>query len=159
MEPGENWGWNYYLAQERLDKIVDFRYVFITHFYAPWVQEKRGYWETKNGKIVAKDGLNDALQRIALMRDEHLLLPTTVADYMTYQQQIRNLDYRVNEDGSVTLKNNNNETIKGLSLISVKEMSLANAKSFNMRKTKNDEEYIIWFDMKPNEELLILINN
>ena len=159
LEPGENWGWNYYLAQERLDKIVDFRYVFITHFYAPWVQEKRGYWETKNGKIVAKDGLNDALQRIALMRDEHLLLPMTVADYMTYQQQIRNLEYRVNEDGSVTLKNNNNETIKGLSLISVKEMSLANAKSFNMRKTKNDEEYIIWFDMKPNEELLILINN
>ena len=151
IDPGENWGWGYYVGQDNLDKIVDFRYVFITHFYAPWVEQKRGFWEIKDDKIVAKDGLNKALERISDMRDKHLLLPTTIAKYMTYQQRLENLEYRIDEDGSVMLKNNNNETIKGLSLISVKEMSLDNGMSFNKRKTHSGNEWIIWFDIEPNE--------
>ena len=151
LEPGENWGWDYYMAQDRLDKIVDFRYVFITHFYAPWVEINRGFWEIKDGKYVAKEGLDKALKRIADMRDERLMLPTTIAKYMTYQKQLRALEYRVNEDGSVMLKNNNNETIKGLSLISVREMSLDDKKSFNKRKAHSGNEWIIWFDIKPDE--------
>ena len=157
IEPGEKW--EYYLAQERLDKIVDFRCVFITHFYAPWVEENRGFWEMKNGKIVAKEGFNQALKRISDMRDKRLLLPTTIEKYMTYQHQIQNLEYRVEEDGSVMLKNNNNETIKGLSLISVREMSLDNEKSFNKRKTHSGKEWIIWFDIEPNEVVRVLNMN
>ena len=129
----------------------NFRYVFITHFYAPWVEQRRGFWDIKDGKRVAKEGLNNALKRISDMRDEHLMLPTTIADYMTYQQQLAHLEYRIMQDGSVMLKNNNNETIKGLSLISVKEMSLDNEKSFNKRKTHSGDEWIIWFDIAPNE--------
>ncbi len=156
LEPGENWGWNYYLSQENLDKLVDFRYVFITHIYAPWVTEERGFWEKENGKIIAKEGLNNSLERIANMREKHLLLPTTIADYMTYQWQLARLEYRINEDGSIMLKNNNNETIKGLSLISVSEMSLDNEKSFNKRKSHSGNECIIWFDMEPNEIVRVL---
>lgn len=160
LEPGENWGWDYYLGQDILNKIVGFRYVFITHIYAPWVQQHRGFWEIKDGKIVAKEGLNRALKRMADMRDKQLMLPTTVADYMTYQEQLRQLEYRVNEDGSIMLKNNNNETIKGLSLISVNEMTLDNKKSFNKRKTSSGDEWIIWFDIAPNEEVRVLnVNN
>ena len=151
MEPGENWGWDYYLAQDKLDKVLDLRYVFITHFYAPWVQKERGYWDMKNGKYVAREGFNKALKRMSDMRDNHQLLPTTIAKYMTYQQQLRALEYRVNDDGSIMLKNNNNETIKGLSLISVKEICLDDGKSFNKRKTHSGDEWIVWFDMEPNE--------
>ena len=151
MEPGENWGWDYYLAQDKLDKVLDLRYVFITHFYAPWVQKERGYWDVKDGKYVAIDGLNKALKRMSDMRDNHQLLPTTIAKYMTYQQQLRDLEYRVNDDGSIMLKNNNNETIKGLSLISLKEMCLDDGKSFNKRKTHSGDEWIVWFDMEPKE--------
>ena len=151
MEPGENWGWDYYLAQDKLDKVLDLRYVFITHFYAPWVQKERGYWDMKNGKYVAREGFNKALKRMSDMRDNHQLLPTTIAKYMTYQQQLRALEYRVNDDGSIMLKNNNNETIKGLSLISLKEMCLDDGKSFNKRKTHSGDEWIVWFDMEPNE--------
>ena len=85
------------------------------------------------------------------MREKHMLLPTTIKNYMTYQQQLRALEYRVNEDGSIMLKNNNNETIKGLSLISVNEMSLDSGKSFNKRKTYSGNEWIIWFDIEPEE--------
>ena len=159
IDPGENWGWGYYLSQDLLDKLVDFRYVFITHFYAPWVEEKRGFWEMENGKYVAKEGLNDALKRISDMRDKHILLPTTIAKYMTYQNQLCHLEYRLNEDGSVMLKNNNNETIKDLSLIAVKEMFLDNKKSFNKRRTHSGNEWIIWFDIEPNEVVRVLNMN
>jgi hypothetical protein len=55
------------------------------------------------------------------------------------------------------LKNNNKETIKGLSLISVREMSLDDKKSFNKRKTHSGNEWIIWFDIKPDE--VVRVNN
>ena len=154
-EHSDNSAWNYYFNQERLDNIVDLRYVFITHIYAPWVEEYRGFWEMKDGKIVAKDGFNKALERLSNMRDKHCILPTTIENYMTYQEQLQQLEYKLDVNGNVLLKNNNKETIKGLSLISTKEMSLADDKSFNMRKTKSGDEYIIWFDMEPNEELII----
>ncbi len=155
LEAHENYDWDYYLSQERLDKTVDFRQVYIAHIYAPWVEEHKGFWEIKNGKIVAKDGFNQALERILKMKEQRLLLPTTIDKYMTYQEQLSKLEYRFDKDGNILLKNNNNETIKGLSLISTKDMSLDNEKSFNKRKTKSGDEYIIWFDMEPSEELTI----
>ena len=125
MEPGETWAWDYYFEQYVLDKLVDYRYVFITHIYPAWVEEGRGYWEMKDGKYVAKEGFNSALEKIAAMEKEHLLLPTTIADYMTYQQQLQSLEYKVEADGTVVLRNKNEETIKGLSLISTHDISFS----------------------------------
>ena len=139
-----------------LDKIVDYREVFITHIYAPWVEDKRGFWEVENGKVVAKKGFNRALDKIAKMREQRLLLPTTIADYMKYQQHLKTLEYRVEGNGDVVLKNHGDETIKGLSLIATKEVELDNLKYFNKRETSFGDEWIIWFDMSPNEEVKIL---
>ena len=159
MEPGETWAWDYYFEQYVLDKLVDYRYVFITHIYPAWVEEGRGYWEMKDGKYVAKEGFNSALEKIAAMEKEHLLLPTTIADYMKYQQQLQSLEYKVEADGTVVLRNKNEETIKGLSLISTHDISFENEKHFNIRKTKSGEENIVWFDMEPNEAVRIVNNN
>ena len=159
MEPGETWAWDYYFEQYVLDKLVDYRYVFITHIYPAWVDEGRGYWEMKDGKYVAKEGFNSALEKIAAMEKERLLLPTTIADYMTYQQQLKSLEYKVEADGTVVLRNKNEETIKGLSLISTHDISLENEKHFNIRKTKSGDENIIWFDMEPDEEVRIVNNH
>ena len=92
------------------------------------------------------------------MEKQHYLLPTTIADYMTYQQQLQSLEYIVEADGNVVLKNKNEETIKGLSLISTHDISLENGKHFNRRKTKSGEENIIWFDMEPGE-IVRIVNN
>ncbi len=158
MEPGENWAWDYYFSQDVLDKIVDYRYVFITHIYPAWVEEGRGYWEMRDGKYVAKEGFNNALKKISEMEKQHYLLPTTIADYMTYQQQLQSLEYVVEADGTVALRNRNKETIKGLSLISTHDISLENEKHFNKRKTKSGDENIIWFDMEP-DEVVRIVNN
>ena len=159
MEPNSNWAWNYFFSQANLDKIVDYRSVFITHCYSPWVTTQRGYWEIVDEKIVAKHGFNQALQRIKELKDKQLMLPLTISDYMNFQLQQMNLDYRVNDDGSVTLVNNNDETIKGLSLICSKAMALKSDKTFNIKKTKSGDEWIIWFDMLPGEEIVIFNKN
>lgn len=68
MEPLSMWG--YYLSENRLRKITDFREVFIIHCYSPWVTEDRGFWTNDNGKIVAKPDFNAALQRIAVLKEK-----------------------------------------------------------------------------------------
>ena len=102
---------------------------------------------------MAKKGMNESFQRIQNLEKQHLMLPLTIAEYMKYQQQLQNLDYRLNEDGSLMLKNNNEETIVGLSLICTEEMTTN--KVFNIRKTKSADEWIIWFDLLPHEEITI----
>lgn len=156
VEPRNNWEWDYYFSQERLDKIVDYREVYITHVYAPWVEDNRGFWEICDGRVVAKEGFNRALEKIAKMRELHLLLPTTIANYMKYQKQLKTLEYRVEENGDVVLKNRGEETIKGLSLITAKEVELDNLKFFNKRETNSGDEWVVWFDMSPNEEVRVL---
>ena len=158
IENTDNDAWNYYFNQEFLDKIVDYRNIFITHIYAPWVTEERGFWEMRDGKYVAKEGFNKALERMARMEKQHYMLATTIENFMTYQYRLKQLEYRVQADGTVVLKNKNKETIKGLSLISVHDISLDNAKHYDKRKTKSGNENIIWFDMQPNEEVRIVNN-
>lgn len=157
MEPNSNWAWGFFFSQENLDRIVDFRNVYITHCYPPWVTIERGYWEYRDGMIFAKQGFDEALKKIADLRDQHLLLPTTIADYMRYQEQLRSIEYRISDDGCLRLTNHNDETIKGLSLICTEEMKIEN-KEYNIKKTKSGDEWIISFDILPFEEVLILTN-
>ena len=156
VEPGLNKLWDYYFSQKMIDKIVDFRYVYITHIYAAWVEEERGFWEVKDGKYVAKAGFNRALEKLAELEKQRYLLPTTIDKYMKYQEQLQSLEYRLEADGTVVLRNNNKESIKGLSLISVRDISLDDGKQFNRRKTKSGDENIIWFDMEPDEVVRIV---
>lgn len=157
MEPNSNWAWGFFFSQDNLDKIVDFRNVYITHCYPPWVTLERGYWEIKDGTIFAKKGFDEALKKIAELKDQHLMLPTTIADYMRYQEQLRKLEYRVNADGVVSLVNHNDVIIKGLSLICTEEMKIEN-KEYKMKKTKSGDEWIISFDILPFEEVFVITN-
>lgn len=150
MEPLSMWG--YYLSENRLRKITDFREVFIIHCYSPWVTEDRGFWTNDNGKIVAKPDFNAALQRIAVLKEKKMLLPTTVERYMQYQKQLRDVSYIINYDGSIVLINNGKDLIKGLTLVSSSDI-IAVDKQYE--KKRSDEEYMIWFDLEPDEKVII----
>lgn len=149
-EPGDSW--NYYFNKERLMKVVESRSVLILHTYPAWVETFRGFWDMENGKAVAKPDFNQALERIAKLREEKLMLPTTIDKYMFYQEQLQNIEYHYDNDGNVVLKNNNPDVVKGFSLISKSEMEIEN-KDFETRISKG--EYIIFFDLNPREELKI----
>jgi len=148
-EPGESW--NYYFSQERLVKIVESRSVFISHTYPAWVETSRGFWDMENGKVIAKPDFDQALERIAKLRDEKRMLPTTIAEYMHYQELLQNIDYQYDDDG-IILINRNDEIVKGFSLISKSEMKIENRK-YETRISNG--EYIIFFDLNANEELRV----
>ena len=133
-------------------KVVESRSVLILHTYPAWVETFRGFWDMENGKAVAKPDFNQALERIAKLREEKLMLPTTIDKYMSYQEQLQNIEYHYDNDGNVVLKNNNPDVVKGFSLISKSEMEIEN-KDFETRISKG--EYIIFFDLNPREELKI----
>lgn len=148
-EPGENW--NYFFSQDRLMTVVESRTVFISHTYPAWVETSRGFWDMDDGKAVAKPDFNNALERIAKLRDEKLLLPTTIDKFMNYQELLQNIDYQYNEDG-VVIVNKNNEIVKGFSLISKSEIEVEN-KEYETRISKG--EYVVFFDLNPNETVIV----
>lgn len=148
-EPGEKW--DYYFSQNRLMKIVESRSVFIAHTYPAWVETSRGFWDMENGIVVAKQDFNQALERIAKLHDEKRMLPTTIAEYMHYQELLQNVEYQYDNDG-IILHNKNNEVIKGFSIISKSEMEIEN-KKYETRISNG--EYIIFFDLNANEELKV----
>ena len=65
------------------------------------------------------------------------------------------------KDGTVILVNNNDDVVKGLSLVSLKAMKcgVENPKDEivdkNFESKRSGDEYIIWFDMNPKEKVII----
>ena len=94
--------------------------------------------------------MNQALERIAQLREKRLMLPTTVEKYLHYQELIHNVDYQYDNEGNVVLINNNDEIIHGFTLISKTPIDII---SINHRESNG--EYIIWFDFGPKEQIII----
>ena len=154
LEPGEYW--NYYLGQNRLETVVESRSVFIAHVYSPWVTTARGFWDMENGQIVAKNDMNQAFERIAKLREQRLMLPTTVEKFLGYQEQLQNVDYQYDNEGNVVLTNNSDDTIHGFTLISKSPMTLIeNQEVIPFSSRDSNEEYIIWFDFRPHEKITV----
>jgi len=155
LEPGEHW--DYYLSRHNLDVVVESRSAFITHIYPAWVTTARGFWDMEDGKIVAKEGLNHALQRISDLRDRQLMLPTTVEKYLHYHELLQKIDYQYDNDGNVVLTNNNDETVNGFTLISKSPISVerSNGETLQTKQRESCGEYIIWFDFNPGEKIFL----
>lgn len=154
LEPGEHWG--YYMSQNLLDNVVESRSAFITHIYPAWVTTARGFWDMEDGQMVAKDGMNKALERIASLREKRLMLPTTVEKYLHYQEQLQCVDYQYDNNGYVILANNAEDTICGFTLISKSPITMIeNQRVIPFSSRESDGEYIIWFDFNPKEKIII----
>lgn len=153
------WNWDYYFSQANLQTIAESRSVFILHTYPAWVEDFRGFWCMKNGMIMAKEGFNKALERIAKMREKRQILPTTVQKYLDYQILLQNVDYRYDNYGNIILVNVNNETVKGITLISRSPMRVVDVntnKNIHIQKRKSGDEYMVWFDFEPDEIVRII---
>ena len=165
LEPGNNW--NFYLSQNQLDNVVESRSAFITHVYSAWVTPERGFWTIENDQIVAKKDMNQAFSRIARLREQRLMLPTTVAKFLNYQEQLQNIDYQYDNNGNVVLTNNNDDTIHGFTLISKSPIDVIPVETFpetspvetrhgmSLQSRESQGEYIIWFDFEPKEKIII----
>ena len=98
-------------------------------------------------------GFNFALEQLASFRDEKKILPTTIEQYLSYYEKLLQVDYSILDDNTIALFNNG-ETIEGLTLLCSRPL-IVEEKPINFRKV--NEGYLVWFNLKKNELVIIKI--
>lgn len=152
LEVNEDQAWYYYFDSARLQKLVDHHKVFITHVYPAWSNPYRAFWEfDADSTAVAMPGFNFALSQLARFRDEKKILPTTIEQYLSYYEKLQNIDYQILDKHTFSLTNRG-ESIEGLTLLCTKPI-IVESKMIDFRKV--DEGYLVWFDLKKNETVII----
>ena len=152
LEMNEGYQWYYFFDSIRLQRLVGQHNVFITHIYPAWTDPWRGAWQfDENGTVVAMQGLNYALDKIARLRNEKKMLPTTIPEYLSYYEKLQNIEYLVLDNSSIKLTNRG-EAIEGLTLLCTKPINVE-GKVMDFRKV--DEGYLVWFDINKNETIII----
>lgn len=146
--------WDYLFHTDRLNKLVRNRTVYIIHTYPAWVHEHKGFWRfDEEGKIVAPQAFNQALQRMAAMREQQSLLPATISRMLGYQEGIQKIRYTILEQGRVELMNRCDKAIKGLSLAVEAEGVKVNG--LKPESKQSGKDLIFWFDLGGGESCVI----
>lgn len=146
--------WDYYYSDTRLQKIIDYHAVFITHIYPAWTNTIKGFWQlSSDSLVVAMPGLNRTLKKLDDLRRQKKILPATLRDIVDYQQKILNVEYRFLDEHSVQLTNKGAE-IRGLSMLSERP-AFIDHKFVEYRRV--GEEYLFWFDLEADETIIIHI--
>ena len=154
LEVNEDKDWYYFFDSTRLQKLVDHHNVFITHVYPAWSDPYRGFWQyDEDSTAVAMPGFNFALSQLARFREEKKILPTTIEKYLSYYENLLKVDYQIIDNHTVSLINHG-ENIEGLTLLCTKPI-IVEGKPIDFRKV--DEGYLVWFDLKKNETVIINI--
>jgi hypothetical protein len=146
--------WDYLFHPSRLQGLVEHRSIYINHIYPAWVAEGKGFWQfNEEGKVVAQQGFNNALQRIAEMRDRRLIQTTTIAELLAYYEAVWQLEYHVIDSETVKIVNPGSQSISGLSLAVSTNNVEVNGSAPEMKKSGTDT--IFWFKLEPGEEAII----
>lgn len=157
LEATSDEDWDYYFSEERLQKLVDQHNVHIIHAYPAWVVPGRTFWTyDQDSTIVALPGMNRAFERIATLRDEHKLLPMTVKTYLDYYSSLLRVYYKLLDSEHLQIINFGGE-VKGFTLLCTSPIRFEDNRYYEFRKS--DGQYYIWFDLKPDDEVTIRIEN
>ncbi len=154
LEVHTNSDWNYFYNPTTLNRLVINHNVHITHIYPAWVNPVRAFWEYDADSLaVAMPGFNKALKLIADLRDARKMLPTTIENYLNFYESLLKVDYVIQADGSILLKNNG-DSIKGLTLIGRQPFYVEN-KPYKFKPS--EQEYMVWFDLDKHETAILKI--
>ena len=149
--------WDFYYSDERLQRLVDHHDVHITHTYPAWVWPGRTFWTyDADSTIVALPGMNRAFERIANLRDEHKMLPMTIKTYLDYSSGLLHVNYEIIDEEHIRLFNIGDE-VKGFTLLCPSPIRFEDNRYYEYRKSGNN--YYIWFDLKPYDEVILKIEN
>ena len=155
LEATKDADWDFFFSKERLQKLIDQHSVFITHIYPAWVVPGRTFWTyDADSTIVAPAGMNRAFERIATLRDEHLLLPMTVKTYLNHYESLLQVHYEIIDAEHIRL-HNNGKAVKGFTLCCQTPIRFDDNRFYEYRKS--DGQYYIWFDLKANDSVTISI--
>ncbi|MEO9210730.1 MAG: hypothetical protein ABI208_06505 [Ginsengibacter sp.] len=139
------------IEKKQLLNLIDHQGIFIDHGYFVRNAPVDRTLITKNGKLVINPNFDKILTIISQMRAKGDLYVTTVRDLLNYWISLEKVDFQYLPDGSVTLINNNDTPIKGLSLIVKGKTVLVDGK-VPIMKHINDET-IFWFDIGAHNQV------
>ena len=156
LEATDDSAWDYFYNEQRLQRIVKNHDVHITHIYPAWTVPHRGFWTyDADSTIIALPGMNRALERIAQLRDEHMMLPMTVQTYLDFYTKLNEVNYQIIDNRHVRIYSNND--LKGFTLLCEAPIRFTDNRYYQFRKEGN--QYYIWFNLKANEPVIIEIEN
>lgn len=146
--------WDYYFSKHQFNTFINDWGVKINHCYPAWTMPGKGFWKfSSDGTIVAMEGFNKTLSRMAGFRNEGLLNVTTVEHFLDYQVATGKIVYDVLPDGRITIINKGAMDIKGLSFAVNAKAVLVNG--LKPAQKTADNELIFWFDLKSGQKVII----
>jgi hypothetical protein len=156
LEVPEERLWDYFFHPVRLGELIRYRSIWINHVYPAWANEIKGFWTyDEAGKIVAMPGFNNALSRLATLREARLILPTTIKEMMHYQESLLQIEFVYTSENEIIIINHNPHIINDLSLtIKASQVEVEGKKTTSKR---SGDDLIFWFDISAGESLTLRI--
>ncbi len=150
--------WSYHFSPDRLNDFSNQHAVKFVHCYPAGGAFDRGYWAMdSNKKLVVEPEFEKTLQRLSTYRDSGLINVTTVRDLLNHLTACENIRLEYQEDGSIKIKNLNDDEIKGISFTTTAKKVLVNKRAPKY-KIKNNA-LVFWFNLKGNKSATIKLSN
>lgn len=145
------------VAVERklLDKLVSDWGVFINHGYFVRNGQVDGNLTEKDGKLVINPYFDKILVLMAQMRDKGDLYTTTVRDLLDYWILTEKISFNYMPDGKIAVTNNNDQPVRGLSLVAQASSVKINGDIPKFRRA--GENTIFWFDIPSGQSVILQV--
>jgi len=134
-----------------LDRLVSQRGIFINHGYyirnIPYTDMSL----EANNCIAINPYFEKMLKYMALQRDNGDLYISTIRDLLQYWILCEKISFEYSHDGTITLSNNNEVPVKGLSLVVSKSDIILTQKEHQSKMVS--DETIVWFDIEAKEKV------
>ena len=154
LDPQNGTMWNYLLSLNRLEDLIQSRAVSIIHAYPARADSTNGFYEMEDKGFVIQKAFDDALARMASLRDEGLLQLCTIENYLDYNIALENVQISFLTSGKVKIENKNPFMIKGFTIILPSYTRLGvREKKVNSRTEADDNFW--WFDINANESVIL----
>ncbi len=156
LEVPEERLWDYFFHPVRLGELIRYRSIWINHVYPAWANEIKGFWTfDEAGKAVVMPGFNSALERLVLLHEARLILPTTIKEMLHYQESLLKIEFNYKSGNEIIITNHNTHNISDLSL-SIKASKVEVDRKIPTSKRSGDD-LIFWFDIAAGESVQLFI--
>ena len=140
--------WNTLFAADHLQAFADEGMIYIAHAYPTWAGDENGCWIADADGILRIHPLFDAvLSRMGRFQAEKKIWFAVIKDALAYWVMRERVKLLVRADGSIELKNDGTETIRGFTIM-LRERCDIHGVTPTWKSSARGE--LCWFDFPPN---------
>ena len=137
----------------QLSKLIKNQGIFIDHGYFVRNRSDDRILKNVNGKLVINPKIDAILSILSKSEQNQDLYLTTIKNLLDYWILLDHVQFQYNLDGTMDVINNNNECIKGLSLIIKSKNVLCDGKAPAMKRS--GDETIFWCDVPAHNKIVL----